>query len=451
MAETTSRRAWVVTTVVGLTLLLVSAAVFAITTATARIAGDSRELHHLDETLRIATVVRANVANAVHFDSLERNLNVDIGDSTVVSIETTRSALESLAGLLSSDVGPELTATADFQALAVEIVNLVAEGDPAAQPLAEDRLVARFGAAKNELDTARAGVLNEIVAADGGSARTGDLARFAVSLVVPLAIVLIYREIVSRQFRQKELELRLQAEQELGKARDEFVANTSHELRTPLTAIIGLGQMIEMDEQMGPESREMLGMLNSEAADLARMVEDLLTTSRLAAGQLRFEPREVSAQEEADAVVQPFVQNGQFIKVDVEEAALWVDRLRLRQVLRNLLSNAGRYGGDSIVVELGEAVGDGVRVVVADNGSGIPQQDRDRIFEPYQRSKPEDGLTAAIGVGLTVARRLARLMDGELTYERRGGLSRFELSLPSAQLAPAEVSRRQASLTPVSW
>ncbi|MDH3249909.1 MAG: hypothetical protein OEQ47_13155 [Acidimicrobiia bacterium] len=100
-----------VTTVVGLTLLLVSAAVFAITTPTARIAGDSRELHHLDETLRIATVVRANVANAVHFDSLERNLGIDIGDSKVASIETTRSALESLAGLLSTDIGPDLTAS----------------------------------------------------------------------------------------------------------------------------------------------------------------------------------------------------------------------------------------------------------------------------------------------------------------------------------------------------
>ncbi len=128
MAETSSRRAWVVTTVVGLTLLLVSAAVFAITTATARIAGDSRELHHLDETLRIATVVRANVANAVHFDSLERNLDLDIGDSTAVSIETTRSALASLDGLLSTDIGVELTATADFQALAEQVVELVAAG-----------------------------------------------------------------------------------------------------------------------------------------------------------------------------------------------------------------------------------------------------------------------------------------------------------------------------------
>ncbi len=449
MAETSSRRAWVVTTVVGLTLLLVSAAVFAITTATARIAGDSRELHHLDETLRIATVVRANVANAVHFDSLERNLGIDIGDSTAVSIETTRSALESLAGLLSDDIGPDLTATADFRALAVEIVELVAEGDPAAQSLAEDRLVARFAAAKSELDAARGAVLNEIVTADGGSARTGDFARFAVSLVVPLAIVLIYREIVSRQFRQKELELRLQAEQELGKARDEFVANTSHELRTPLTAIIGLGQMVEMDEQMGPESREMLSMLNSEAADLARMVEDLLTTSRLAAGQLRFEPREVSAQEEAEAVVQPFVQNGQYITVDIEDAALWVDRLRLRQVLRNLLSNGVKYGGGRLEIR-GFVEGDRYEWMVVDDGPGIPKELEDRLFQRYIHSLTfQQAVVGGVGLGLSIVKSLVEGMGGEVSYRRILGETIFAVKVPLATAVP-ESTKRAAGMEPIS-
>ncbi len=449
MAETSSRRAWVVTTVVGLTLLLVSAAVFAITTATARIAGDSRELHHLDETLRIATVVRANVANAVHFDSLERNLELDIGDSTAVSIETTRSALASLDGLLSTDIGIELTATADFQALAEQVIELVAASDPAAQSLAEDRLVARFGAAKAELDATRGAVLDEIVAADGGSARTGDLARFAVSLVVPLAIVLVYREIVSRQFRQKELELRLQAEQELGKARDEFVANTSHELRTPLTAIIGLGQMVEMDPELTEETREMLGMMNSEANDLARMVEDLLTTSRLAAGQLRFEPREVSSQEEAEAVSQPFVQNGHIVKVDVADAAIWVDRLRLRQVLRNLLSNAAKYGGGKLEVR-GWVNGDKYEWMVVDDGPGIPKELEDRLFQRYIHSLTfQQAVVGGVGLGLSIVKSLVEGMGGEVSYRRVLGETIFSVKVPLAKSVP-ESTKRAAEMEPAS-
>ena len=106
------------------------------------------------------------------------------------------------------------------------------------------------------------------------------------------------------------------------------------------------------------------------------------------------------------------------------------DPLRVRQVVRNLLSNAIRYGGQEISVEIAESNGR-ARVVVADNGRGIPEEDRERIFEPYQRSQARQGLTASIGVGLTVARRLSRLMAGDLEYEHRQGQSRFIFTLPT--------------------
>jgi signal transduction histidine kinase len=439
----------VVTTVIGVTLLLVSAAVFAITTATARIAGDSRELHQLDETLRVVTIVRANVANAVHFASLDRNTTYDIGDAVAVSVDSTRSALASLDSLLADEASPQLTATRDFAGLAMEIVALVEAGDPAAQPLAEDRLVSRFGMAKTEIEGAREASLRAIVSADGGSARTGDLARFAVSLVVPLAIVLLYREIISRQFRQRELELRLEAEQELGKARDEFVANTSHELRTPLTAIIGLGQMVEMDPELTEDTREMLGMMNSEANDLARMVEDLLTTSRLAAGQLRFEPREVAAKDEAEAVSQPFAQNGHIIKVDVEEAKIWVDRLRLRQVLRNLLSNAIKYGGGTLELR-GWVDGDQYEWMVVDDGPGIPKELEARLFQRYIHSLTfQQAVVGGVGLGLSIVKSLVEGMGGEVSYRRVLGETIFAVRVPLAKAVPA-ATKRAAEMEPIS-
>jgi signal transduction histidine kinase len=268
-------------------------------------------------------------------------------------------------------------------------------------------------------------------------------------LVVPLALVLIYREIVSRQFRQKELELRLQAEQELGKARDEFVANTSHELRTPLTAIIGLGQMVELDEEMSAESREMLAMLNSEANDLARMVEDLLTTSRLAAGQLRFEPREVSATEEADAVAQPFTQNGQHITVDVADATLWVDRLRLRQVLRNLLSNGVKYGGGRLELR-GWVDGDHYEWMVVDDGPGIPKELEDRLFQRYIHSLTfQQAVVGGVGLGLSIVKSLVEGMGGEVSYRRALGETIFAVRVPLAT-AVSESTKRAAEMEPVS-
>lgn len=77
---------------------------------------------------------------------------------------------------------------------------------------------------------------------------------------------------------------------------------------------------------------------------------------------------------------------------------------------------------------------------MATDSLGISSYDRERIFEPYQRSKPEDGLTAAIGVGLTVARRPTRLIDGDLTYEHDDGFSRFTMTLPAMQTEAASVT-----------
>ena len=108
---------------------------------------------------------------------------------------------------------------------------------------------------------------------------------------------------------------------------------------------------------------------------------------------------------------------------------MYADPLRVRQVIRNLLSNAIRYGGQEVTVEVSEQDG-WSSVVVIDDGRGIPEADRERVFEPYQRSEARQGLTASIGVGLTVARRLARLMGGELSYEYRDSRSRFMFTLP---------------------
>jgi signal transduction histidine kinase len=193
----------------------------------------------------------------------------------------------------------------------------------------------------------------------------------------------------------------------------------------------------------------MLGMLNSEAADLARMVEDLLTTSRLAAGQLRFEPRQVSAQEEADAVVQPFIQNGQIIKVDVADAALWVDRLRLRQVLRNLLSNGVKYGGGRLEIR-GWSDGEHYEWMVVDDGPGIPKELEDRLFQRYIHSLTfQQAVVGGVGLGLSIVKSLVEGMGGEVSYRRVLGDTIFAVRVPLAKSIP-EVTKRAAEMEPIS-
>ena len=100
-----------------------------------------------------------------------------------------------------------------------------------------------------------------------------------------------------------------------------------------------------------------------------------------------------------------------------------------RQILRTIISNAVRYGGDRIQVTVDKG-GSSVRLVVSNNGPGVPPEEQDRIFVPYHRAHTRTGLTASVGLDLTVSRKLARLMDGDLTYRCEPGASIFHLDLP---------------------
>jgi signal transduction histidine kinase len=113
-------------------------------------------------------------------------------------------------------------------------------------------------------------------------------------------------------------------------------------------------------------------------------------------------------------------------------ATAWADTLRTRQIVRNLLTNAYRYGGPHVRVEISSR-GGVASLVVSDDGPGVKGIDAEHIFDPYYRSQssPADARPDSVGLGLAVARQLARMMGGDLIYRRRAGWSRFELTLPS--------------------
>ncbi len=215
-------------------------------------------------------------------------------------------------------------------------------------------------------------------------------------------------------------------------SRDELIASVSHELRTPLTAVLGYaGILLEAAPGSPPDDYEvMLREIYSQGRDLVGMIEDLLVFAQGEDQEIVIELAPVDVRDQITLVLESLRVEASVDHVQVLGPRLSVvaDPLRLRQVLRNLLSNAVRYGGESIVVQMRQLTG-GVEVIVGDNGRGVPPEDRELIFEPYQRSRPQGGLTASIGVGLTVARRLARLMDGDLTYRYVDERSEFVLLL----------------------
>ena len=217
------------------------------------------------------------------------------------------------------------------------------------------------------------------------------------------------------------------------KSKDELIATVSHELRTPLTTVVGLSvELSESFDSFAPEeARELLRMVADQSIEVATIVEDLLVAARAESGSLKISLEPVDLHLEVKATLR-----GLEIEQEVDchtvgvVASVLADSRRVRQILRNLLVNARRYGIAPIRVVVRNA-GDHVRVEVRDSGEPIPRHEREAIFERYYRARQTPGVTASVGLGLTVSRELARIMGGQLSYDHDGE-SVFTLTLPRA-------------------
>ncbi len=280
------------------------------------------------------------------------------------------------------------------------------------------------------------------VAATRRARATGELQRFEYQFpmetgprdrearILPVSASDETMVIVKDVTERKQAERRLQ---ELVQSKDDFIATISHELRTPLTSVLGFATVLrEADAELPDEERkEMVRLIAEQAAELTTIVEDLLVAARSRVDRLAVDCVDVDLSAELDIVLETTPQvAGLRIGVRSRPVRAVADPVRVRQILRNLLTNAVRYGGAEIGVRV-DLRGDTATVQVRDDGAGVPESDRDTIFERYHstRSVAQPG---ALGLGLTVSRDLARLMGGEVTYRREDGLSCFELTLPAS-------------------
>lgn len=220
--------------------------------------------------------------------------------------------------------------------------------------------------------------------------------------------------------------------QEMMEAKNRFLASVSHEIRTPLTAILGFGRLLDEDDSLSDDDRRlMISSIVQHSQEVTDLVEDLLVAARAESGQISVLRTRIDVMEQIEEMLHA---GGSFmIDVTVEshldEAVAVGDPARVRQILRNLLTNAEKYGGANVRVTVGGQDG-WLCVEVIDDGPGLADRDWDRIFEPYQRAHVSPGQPESVGIGLAISRQLAELMGGSLGYTRRDGLSVFELCLP---------------------
>jgi two-component system sensor histidine kinase KdpD len=224
----------------------------------------------------------------------------------------------------------------------------------------------------------------------------------------------------------------------LDQLKSQFVALVTHELRTPIASIIGAISIAQRPE-MASERQEMDDIVQRQARRLDRMVEDLLAAAMLEQGDTREHDELVDAAALARIAATDAEVSGLEVEVEGPSSALVVgDAEWLRRIFDNLLDNAKKYGAAPVRIEIAAEQG-AVVVTVLDGGPGVPEHERERVFERFQRLQGR-GTQPGLGLGLPIVRGLVRSLGGEIWIgDAPGGGAAFRVSLPAAEQGRAAV------------
>jgi signal transduction histidine kinase/ActR/RegA family two-component response regulator len=273
-------------------------------------------------------------------------------------------------------------------------------------------------------------------------------------------------ELASLSLEEKAEQLSL-----ISKYKSEFLANMSHELRTPLNSLLILSKMLaeNKDNNLSPEQVKYANTVYSAGCDLLALINEILDLSKVEAGKMPMDPREVKLAEIRDYLEQTFrpvaEHKGLDFKIDVVSDVprrMFTDTNRLQQILKNLLSNAFKFtdiGTVQMEVSLAndeqklgdQPIGNNVLAFrVRDTGIGIPKEKQRLIFEAFQQA---DGTTSrkygGTGLGLTISREIARLLGGIIEVESAPGHgSTFTLYLPQNYTGPESAQQPGSSSEP---
>ena len=270
------------------------------------------------------------------------------------------------------------------------------------------------------------------------------------------------------KFSQTALQRTAYKAQIANQAKSQFLAKMSHELRTPLNAILGFSQLIHYHEPLSLEQRDRLNIINRSGEHLLSLINDVLETSRIEAGQLRlnencFDLHQLIASVQ-DMLTLRAVNKGLLLKIEQDADVpqyVWGDQSKLRQIIINLVGNAIKFTNRGQVT-LGVAVLESsaaedvvqIQFQVSDTGSGISPENYEGIFEPFTQTEMGRQAHEGTGLGLSISRQNARLMNGDIEVRSRLGKGSIftcsvQLGLRTANdIVPTTQHRRVIAIAP---
>jgi signal transduction histidine kinase len=216
-----------------------------------------------------------------------------------------------------------------------------------------------------------------------------------------------------------------------------FLAMAVHELRGSVGVLVGSAQTLEAlcrDVDLPAEARSLLTLMDRRGRHLSELISDLLTSAYLTNGSIPLTlTRETLHPLIQRAVAGPDEWDGKLLVDCDRDLVVTVDASRLEHVLHNLVANAFDHGEPPVRVRVQPSIADELTIVVSDRGAGVDSDDAEHLFERFSRLSSMR--SSSTGLGLSIARDLARAMGGDLLYERRSPGSRFVLTIPDGHAA----------------
>jgi signal transduction histidine kinase len=230
--------------------------------------------------------------------------------------------------------------------------------------------------------------------------------------------------------------------------KDEFISTMNHEIRTPLTSIqASLGLLkIKAQDSLNDTNREILNISYSNCERLSSLVNDILDLQKIASGEIKYESTVIEMSTLIREILQSHTGYAEKYKVKfiftsvLDEIYCQIDKNRFSQALSNLLSNAAKFSPDNSMVTVSMSVKEheNVRISVADQGAGIPIEQKKRIFDKFTQidnssTRSKDGT----GLGLHIAKSIIEALNGKLlldTEEGKGSVFHFDLPIYNTKI-----------------